>query len=68
MAPATWWSMYGKQLPNVCGIAQIVLSQPASASAAERNWSIYGTIKSKLRNRHSWLAGCTMQGKMFVVG
>eukprot|EP00965_Chrysotila_dentata_P261328 6214217-Pleurochrysis_carterae.AAC.2 len=45
--------MYGKHLPNSCRIAQIVLSQPSSASAAERNWSIYGTIKLKIRNRLS---------------
>eukprot|EP00965_Chrysotila_dentata_P189854 6173553-Pleurochrysis_carterae.AAC.1 len=53
MAPATWWTISGKHLPNICRIAQILLSQPASASAAERNWSIYGTIKSKVRNRLS---------------
>lgn len=32
-------------------MARTVLMQPASACAAERNWSIYGQIKSSARNR-----------------
>jgi len=43
--------MYGKHLPTLSKIAQCVLAQPVSASAAERNWSIYGQVKSKVRNR-----------------
>ena len=30
-----------------------VLAQPVSASAAERNWSVYGAIKSDKRSRLS---------------
>ena len=28
-----------------------MLTQPSSASAAERNWSVYGQIKTPARNR-----------------
>eukprot|EP00965_Chrysotila_dentata_P146493 4836782-Pleurochrysis_carterae.AAC.2 len=51
MAPATWWSLYGKHFPVLSKIAQCVLAQPVSASAAERNWSAYGQVKTKARNR-----------------
>eukprot|EP00965_Chrysotila_dentata_P185379 6119932-Pleurochrysis_carterae.AAC.1 len=51
MPPAVWWTMYGAHLPAIRAVAQRVLAQPVSASAAERNWSIYGQIKSKVRNR-----------------
>mmetsp|Transcript_21599 Transcript_21599/g.45601 ORF Transcript_21599/g.45601 Transcript_21599/m.45601 type:complete len:152 (+) Transcript_21599:586-1041(+) len=51
MAPASWWATYGKHLPTIASVAQRVLSQPVSASAAERNWSIYGQIKFDDRNR-----------------
>eukprot|EP00965_Chrysotila_dentata_P202070 6180919-Pleurochrysis_carterae.AAC.1 len=50
MTPSTWWAMDGKHLPHLSKIAQCVFSQPVSASAAERNWSIYSNIKSKTRN------------------
>ena len=46
MAPAVWWDMYGSHLPVLSRIAKVVLAQVISASAAERNWSIYGQIKS----------------------
>eukprot|EP00965_Chrysotila_dentata_P000414 13972-Pleurochrysis_carterae.AAC.2 len=51
MCPAVWWQTHSKHLPLLSKIAQTVLSQPAAASAAERNWSIYGHIKSKERNK-----------------
>lgn len=44
MSPSKWWSTYGKHLPNISGIATRVLAQVVCASAAERNWSIYGQI------------------------
>ena len=37
--------MYGLHLPLLSSIAPQVLAQPAAASAAERNWSVYGQIK-----------------------
>ena len=51
MAPAAWWSQYGKHLPILSGVATKVLSQTVCASAAERNWSIYGRIKTKERSQ-----------------
>ena len=50
MAPATWWATYGKHLPLVESVARRVLAQPCSASSAERNWSVYGQIKTKDRS------------------
>ena len=43
--------MYGQHLPLLSHFAPIVLAQPAAASAAERNWSVYGQIKTKERSR-----------------
>jgi hypothetical protein len=51
MAPATWWATYGKHLPYLSSVARRVLAQPVCASAAERNWSVYGTIKTAARGR-----------------
>ena len=51
MAPAAWWAMYGKHLPLVAGVARRVLAQPVCASSAERNWSVYGKIKTEQRSR-----------------
>ena len=49
MAPAAWWAMYGKHISILSSIASRVLAQPVCASAAERNWSIYGAIKTSAR-------------------
>ena len=38
--------MYARHLPILSSIASRVLAQPGAASAAERNWSVYGQIKS----------------------
>ena len=51
MEPSEWWALYGKHLPLLCKYATSILAQPAAASAAERNWSIYGLIKSDRRTR-----------------
>jgi len=51
LEPSAWWMLYGKHLPLLCSFAQCILSQPAAASAAERNWSIYGSIQSERRTR-----------------
>eukprot|EP00965_Chrysotila_dentata_P139910 4625450-Pleurochrysis_carterae.AAC.1 len=51
MPPAQLWAIYGKHLPHICRVAERVPAQPVSASAAERNWSIYGQIMSKVRKR-----------------
>ena len=51
MAPAAWWATYGRHLPHLASVARRVLAQPVCASAAERNWSVYGQIKSASRSR-----------------
>ena len=51
MEPAKWWRMYGKHLPILSTIAGRVLAQPAAASAAERNWSVYGQIQGANKSR-----------------
>ena len=50
-APSKWWEQYGKGTPNLASVACSVLAQPVCASAAERNWSIYGSIKTDKRTR-----------------
>lgn len=48
--PATWWKNW---LPN-CSLKDVavkLLSMPASAASCERNWSTWGIVHSKLRNR-----------------
>ncbi|RVW74671.1 hypothetical protein CK203_052028 [Vitis vinifera] len=39
MVPAEWWFMYGNQTPTLRKLAIKVLSQTASSTACERNWS-----------------------------
>lgn len=56
MAPAQWWDTFGKHLPELASVAKRVLAQPAAASAAERNWSIYGSIKSDRRSQLNHLS------------
>jgi len=51
MEPAAWWSTYGRHLPLLSAYAPRILVQPCAASAAERNWSIYGQIRSAQRSR-----------------
>ena len=51
MAPATWWSQYGKVVPLLSSVACTVLAQTVCASPAERNWSVYGHIKTAYRSR-----------------
>ena len=45
--------MYGQHLPLLSHFAPIVLAQPAAASAAERNWSVYGQIHTSNKSRMS---------------
>ncbi|KAK1419670.1 hypothetical protein QVD17_28923 [Tagetes erecta] len=39
IAPADWWKLYGKEIPNVQALAVKVLSLGCSLSCCERNWS-----------------------------
>ena len=50
MAPSQWWGLYGCHFPQIQAVARTVLMQPVSACAAERNWSVYGQIKTAARN------------------
>jgi hypothetical protein len=51
MAPSQWWATFGSRCPELQAVACSVLVQPVSASACERNWSVYGQLKSPARNR-----------------
>ncbi|CAL9018889.1 unnamed protein product [Prunus brigantina] len=46
-----WWIMYGTDAPIVRKLAIKVLSQTASSSACDRNWSTFALIHTKQRNR-----------------
>ncbi|KAJ1272699.1 hypothetical protein BS78_06G222800 [Paspalum vaginatum] len=46
-----WWQTYGCSAPNLQKLALRVLSQTCSASACERNWSLFEHVHSKKRNR-----------------
>ena len=48
---ADWWVMYGDCAPSLSAIVVRVLSQTASSSACERNWSTFALIHTKQRNR-----------------
>ena len=43
--------MYGNCAPSLRAIAVRILSQTASSSACERNWSTFALIHTKQRNR-----------------
>ena len=45
-----WWFMYGNQTPTLRNLTIKVLSQTASSSICERNWSTFALIHTKQRN------------------
>jgi len=49
--PITWWGFHGGESIHISTLATRLLSQVASSSSAERNWSTYGFIHSVKRNR-----------------
>lgn len=49
--PMGWWRLHGDEAPLLCALAIRLLSQVASSSFAERNWSTYNFIHSIKRNR-----------------
>ncbi|KAL0209266.1 hypothetical protein RCL1_003524 [Eukaryota sp. TZLM3-RCL] len=51
MNAADWWSEFGDNDLTIRALAMKVLAQPASSSAAERNWSVFSLIWTKNRNR-----------------
>ncbi|XP_071909561.1 uncharacterized protein [Coffea arabica] len=46
-----WWKLYGCDAPNLQKLAIRILSQTASSSGCERNWSVFERIHTKKRNR-----------------
>jgi hypothetical protein len=48
---ADWWMVYGTDAPTLRRLAVRILSQTASASGCERNWSTFNLVHSKRRNR-----------------
>ncbi|TVU19386.1 hypothetical protein EJB05_35531, partial [Eragrostis curvula] len=54
--PKTWWMTHGASAPKLQSLALKLLSQPASSSCYERNWSTYHLIKKimKSKQRPEW--------------
>ncbi|KAK3005516.1 hypothetical protein RJ639_017194 [Escallonia herrerae] len=51
LAPASWWSLYAADYPDLQRLAVRVLSQTCSVIRCERNWSMFERIHAKKRNR-----------------
>ncbi|GAU31773.1 hypothetical protein TSUD_22190 [Trifolium subterraneum] len=49
MCPDMWWNTFGHGVPNVQKWAIKILSQTASSSGCERNWSVFERIHTKKR-------------------
>ena len=45
------WQAYGAEVPELQQVAIKILAQPTSACSCERNWSSYGFIHNRMRNR-----------------
>ena len=50
VSPITWWTNHGQSVPLLMSLAIKLLSQPASSSCCERNWSTYSFIIVSKRN------------------
>ncbi|XP_021980165.1 uncharacterized protein LOC110876297 [Helianthus annuus] len=46
-----WWKAFGGDVPALQKFAVRILSQTASSSGCERNWSVFERIHTKRRNR-----------------
>jgi len=51
---AAWWQMFGSSTPTLQKLAIQLVSQCASSSGCERNWSTFAFIHTKIRNRLSF--------------
>ncbi|CAA7021475.1 unnamed protein product [Microthlaspi erraticum] len=49
--PGLWWSTYGCETPVLQKLAKRILALTSSSSGCERNWSCFGAIHTKKRNR-----------------
>ncbi|KAG1695259.1 hypothetical protein DVH05_020639 [Phytophthora capsici] len=63
LAPLEWWSVNRSKYPALFEIARRVFTKPTSSATAERSWSIYKYIHSKLRNQ---LLSDTVQKLVFI--
>lgn len=46
-----WWKLFGIDAPYLQKLAIRILSQTASSSGCERNWSVFERIHTQRRNR-----------------
>ncbi|XXG74071.1 hypothetical protein AAC387_Pa07g2884 [Persea americana] len=51
LSPATWWSLYASDYPELQRFAIRILSQTCSGIRCERNWSMFERIHASKRNR-----------------
>lgn len=51
LAPATWWSLYAADYPELQRFAVRILSQKCSITQCKRNSSMFGNLQKKSRNR-----------------
>jgi hypothetical protein len=49
-SPMAWWTNHGSSIPLLQSLAIKLVSQPASSSCCERNWSTYSFIHCVSRN------------------
>ncbi|RWV83433.1 hypothetical protein GW17_00054960 [Ensete ventricosum] len=54
MNPVEWWIQFGGDAPHLRKVVIRVLSQTATSSGCERNWSTFALIHTKVRNRLSY--------------
>ena len=48
---ANWWKGNFKNKSVLADVAEVLLTLPSSTACAERNWSVWGNIHSKNRNK-----------------
>lgn len=60
--PSTWWESFQKK-SVLHDVALKLLSMPASSASCERNWSAWGIVHNKLRNRLT----TTRSGKLVYI-
>ncbi|RVW46411.1 hypothetical protein CK203_081776 [Vitis vinifera] len=51
LQPDEWWRLHGYSASHLQKLAILILSQTASSSGCERNWSVFERIHTKRRNR-----------------
>jgi len=45
---ASWWRLYGTEVPALQKMATRILSLTSSSSGCERNWSVFEAVSSYL--------------------